>query len=187
MISMAEAKPLRPTPIDDTPYSEQRSLEAKCITGADAGIEVLYKTASVGGMRGIDDLLIEIQAQLSSPGGVDHPCPVIVCGADSYTHKKWGQIYTPILEVTGWADMEGQLAAAAAAPVEKNEPAAPKPAPRGKSTKPALKAAETASANGHGVDATLERGRKAQPVQEPPVSTTQEKAHVGQRRRPTTR
>ena len=84
--------------------------------------------------------------------------------------------------------MEGQLEPQKAAQDALGEPPALKPTPRVKPAKPSLKGAETASSNGGGVEATLERGRKTDPApREAPVSTTQEKAHTGQRRRPAAR
>lgn len=109
MVSVAEHMPPRPIPVDGYPYKEQRAFEAKCLTGADAGTEVLHKTSSVGGLREMDGLLAKIQAKLQSPGGIDFPCPVIELKGSSYTHKKWGQIYNPIYEIVGWANMDGVM------------------------------------------------------------------------------
>jgi hypothetical protein len=64
--------------------------------------------------------------------GADVEAAVLVLERDHYEHSKWGRTYVPILAVTGWSDMEGTVAAAAVAPASSPEPAATKPAPRGK-------------------------------------------------------
>jgi hypothetical protein len=109
MVSVAEHMPQRPAPIEGFPYKEQRAFEAKCLTGADEGTEVLHKTNSVGGLREMDALLAKIHAKLAAPGGANFPCPVVELKSSSYTHKKWGQIYNPIFDLVGWASMSGEL------------------------------------------------------------------------------
>jgi hypothetical protein len=184
MTSMAEPKPLRPPPIDGTQYAEQRSFEAKCYDGADAGTEVLHKTASIGGMRAIDDLLVTIQKRLAMPGGVAYPFPVIVLGHDHYEHTKWGRIYTPVFEVVAWANGNGELEPETAGTLpnpfeDRRQPPEPANAPR-QPAKPALaptKPAEPAKPRKPSLAAAAKSAA--------PVSTTQ--AHVGQRRRPAAR
>lgn len=111
MVSMTEAKPLCPPPIDGTSYKEQRAFEAKCITGDDTGTEVRHEITSIGGLRAVDALLAKIQTRIALDPV--HCCPVLTFGTDSYPHPKWGKIYTPIYEVTGWVDMNGEKAPAA--------------------------------------------------------------------------
>jgi hypothetical protein len=169
MISMSEPKPQRPPPIDDTPYVEQRAFDAKCFDGTDAGTEVLYKTNSLGGMRAIDDLLVEIQTQLSEPGGRAWPCPVITLNSDFYPNKTYGgRTYYPIFDIVAWADMDGHLQPVGKPVVAPAEKEASPPARPGRAPKPSLRAAD-------------------EPVPEQPVSTTQAQAHTGQRRRPVAR
>jgi hypothetical protein len=177
MASMMEPKPLRPPPIYTTPYAEQRGFELKCLDGADAGVEVSYKTASVGGMRGVDALLVEIQKQLAADPS--HPCPVLTLGSDYYDHTKWGRIYTPVFTVTGWADMLGHVAGEATPLAPPEEPKAPPKQAKAKAKKPPVQQAETTSKPVEPTPPWV----SAPPVE--PVSTQQ--AHTGQRRRPTAR
>jgi hypothetical protein len=113
MVSMTEAKPACPPPIDNTPFKELRSFELKCITGEDVGIEVLHEVGSLGGMRAVDGLLAKIQAQLAVDPA--HPCPVLILGKDHYDHTKWGRIYTPVYQVIDWSDMNGNITGSPAA------------------------------------------------------------------------
>jgi hypothetical protein len=164
MVSMAKPKPACPPPIDGTPYKEQRVMDLKCLDGADAGTEVTHKVGSIGGMRAILDLLDKVRARLAS--NPRYSCPVLVLGTDHYDHNKWGRIYTPVLEVVGWADMNGNLEGAPVPQVSaQSSPEATPTRPRVR--KPPVDAAAA----------------PVEPVA--PVSTTQ--AHVGQRRRPAAR
>ena len=157
MASMTAPKPPRPPDIDGVPYKDQRTMDLKCIDGDDAGTEVIHKITSLGGIKAVDGLLAAIYAQLAT--SPDYPCPVVTFAKDYYDHKKWGRIYTPIYNVVGWADMNGQLQGDA-------QPALPLGTPS-KPAKTPLRAVETPVG-----------------VSEP-VSTTQ--ARVGQRRRPVAR
>ncbi len=166
MTAMTNPLPPRPDPIGDAAYKDQRSFEMKCIDGADAGTEVIYKINSVGGIRAVAELLDTIHAQLAhSPA---YPCPVLTFSSTSYPHKKWGQIYVPIFTVVGWADMNGNLQGeelpALADRTPTIEPVRPAPEPARKRKEP-LGTAPAATAG---------------PVQ--PVTTAQ--THFGQRRRP---
>jgi hypothetical protein len=159
MVPMTRPKPACPPPIDGTPFVEQRAFELKCLDGADAGIEVLYKTNSDGGMKAADAVMVAVQQQALIKGNV-HLFPIVTMEQTSYKHAKYGEIFKPIFTIHGWADIHATQAEQPS--VEPAEPA--KPAAPAKPPKPPLQAPQT-------------------PVE--PVSTTQ--AHVGQRRRPATR
>lgn len=173
MSPMTDPKPMRPPPIGDTPYQEQRWFELKCMDGDDEGKEVLHKTGSVGGMRAVDGLLADIFKQLAS--NPDYAFPVIQLESDSYQHTKWGKIYVPILNIVGWANMDGEiydeetpskprLATDGGAAVQPEPEPEPEPVKAtGKAAKAPLKGAAP-------------KGGKA------PVTTAA--AHTGQRRRP---
>jgi len=173
MVSMAKAKPPCPPPIDGTPYKEQRVFDLKCLDGADAGTEVTHKVGSIGGMRATLDLLDKVRGRLAT--NPKYSCPVLVLGTDHYDHNKWGRIYTPVLEVVGWADINGNLEGAPAPKLEQSTPEAAAPV-RTRTRKPPV-AAAAAEPPWEDTAAPVEATQ--------PVSTTQ--AHVGQRRRPAAR
>lgn len=172
MDSMTRPKPPRPGPIDGTPFAEQRQFDLKCINGDDKGTEVLFKTNSLGGMKAVDGLLVDIQKRLAAPDGRAYPCPVLELGEEYYDHSKYGRIYTPVLKVVGWSNMNGELQGKR--PLAIDEGAAPEAAPEATTTirKP-RKAAVAAPA------------AAAAPVEDAPAPT--QRQHVGQRRRPAAR
>lgn len=98
------------------------AFELVCLTGEDKGTNVLYKTNSVGGRRAFADMMQLIAAAMDEPEG---KCvPIVNLDADSYPHKKYGKIYTPIFDVKKWVMPDAQeLGGAPAQQVE--EQAAP--------------------------------------------------------------
>jgi hypothetical protein len=172
MTSMTKAKPAMPPPIDGTPYKEQRIFDLKCLDGADTGQEVTYKVGSLGGLNAVLDLLDRVHEQLRV--NPKYSCPVLTLGTDYYDHQKWGRIYTPVLEIVGWADINGNLA-------QKPGPhlaADPAPVAAAASAKPARQRKPP-------VAAAPETAPAAPQAPAEPVPTAQ--AHVGQRRRPNAR
>lgn len=98
------------------------AFELVCLIGEDKGTHVLYKTNSVGGRRAFSDMMQLIAAAMDEPEG---KCvPIVVLDADSYPHKKYGKIYTPIFDVKKWVMPDAtELGGAPAQQVE--EQAAP--------------------------------------------------------------
>jgi len=143
-------KPPRPAPIDGWPFTEQRIFELRCMNGDDEGTEVVYKIASIGGLRAVDELLANLQQQLND--NPMFPCPVVELLSDSYQHQKYGKIYVPIFQIVDWASMDGKLFTEVtpeiAAP--KHEPeveqAKAAPAPRPRATRAAAAPAQPAPA-----------------------------------------
>jgi hypothetical protein len=104
---VSDRKPMMPEPISDFGWKEERVFDLKCTLGDDEGTEVLYKTSSIGGMRAVDNFLAALSAQLQKDPL--HPVAIVQLTSNPYDHNKFGQIFNPIFEVTGWATMTGEL------------------------------------------------------------------------------
>jgi hypothetical protein len=189
MTSMLEPKDPCPPPIHDTEYKDQRQFDLKCMDGEAAGVEVVHKVTSVGGMRAVDGLLAAIQTQLRNDPA--HPCPVVVLESETYNHNKWGKIYNPIYRVTGWVDMQGNAVEPALFTAAKETVAArAEPFPFDSRDKaplcfddPARGAPDDSDWDSPSPPASKPRGRPRQAPPPPePVPTPQ--LHTGQRRRP---
>jgi len=102
---ISDRKPPKPEPVHNFDWAEERVFELKCLNGDDEGLQVLYKTSSVGGMRACDGFFAELVAQL----GKDASCPVAVLqlGSQSYQHAKWGEIFNPVFSVVDWLRLDG--------------------------------------------------------------------------------
>jgi len=130
MVPVTEPRPPMPDALPNAEWKLQRSAEMICTNGADKGVEVLYKTNSVSGLRAFDVFLGSLQAQLRVDP--EHPVAMLRLGSSSYKHTQYGQIFTPVLEITGWATMHGE-------PADDGAP----PAKAGGSGKPPLRSVDT--------------------------------------------
>jgi hypothetical protein len=109
MVPMHEPKPPKPQPIEGFPFTEQRSFEAVCLNGEDAGQEVQFKNGSVGTMKAFKKLEDAVKGRLKDTTKRKYPCPVIQFKSDKYKHSDYGWIQNPIFEVVGWANFNGDL------------------------------------------------------------------------------
>jgi hypothetical protein len=86
-------------------WEPQTGLSLKCISGDDAGMEARFTTTSVGGRKAVQALAVEIAAQVEKDQS--KPVPVVKLEKDSYSHKSYGRIYTPVFKVVQWVGMNG--------------------------------------------------------------------------------
>jgi len=98
------------------PWDQQVAVTLQCMTGEDTGTSVLYKGTSRGLRDAIKELITALIGQLQTDPG--HCVPVVLLEVDSYTHKKYGQIFTPVLEIVRWLSYDGTESAAGALPDE---------------------------------------------------------------------
>jgi hypothetical protein len=98
----------------------QMGFSLKCVSGEDAGMEARYTATSVGAKKAIQALAVEIASQVDKDS--TKPVPVVELKSDSYRHKTYGKIFTPVFEVKQWVGINGEKDA----PPKAEEPA---PAP----------------------------------------------------------
>lgn len=135
-------------------WDQQYSILMKCMDGTDKGEQVLYKTASAGGVAAMDKLLGAIDVRLAED--TDAVVPILSLEIDSYKHKLYGKTYVPVLNVTGWATIDGVEAVESEDDV-KAEPEAEKPAPEPVKATRTRKAAEPTAAAVDPASMTLEQ------------------------------
>ena len=136
MVEMwADARPLPGTHATGATPKAQASVELKCMNGEDAGMQVLYKTSSLGGTNAMHDLKEAVKRRVDEHGAeFPYLFPVLQLGSTSYPNKRYGgTTYNPVLERVGWADINGELEGDEGTPAVA-EPVPPKP------SKPSLKA-----------------------------------------------
>jgi len=125
MVPVSQEKP-DITKLRDTgfPWQDQWSVEMKCLNGADAGREVIFKANTDGTIAAIvetfnlvrtkiDD---ELREQRENPDYKidDKIAPIYTLGASWYSHKEFGRTNTPVMTLVGWMSLDGP----APAPVE---------------------------------------------------------------------
>lgn len=87
-------------------WKDLMSVDLKVLDGTLAGQQILYKASSVGGTRVLSALLDAIMAKIDT--GSEYVFPILSVQSDSYQHNSYGRTYVPVLEVVGWADMQGR-------------------------------------------------------------------------------
>lgn len=104
-------------------WTEQVSMNAKCLNGEDEGTQVVYSPTSVGGIRAVKELIAAILKQLDIDE--NRPVPVVELDTDHYNHKKYGKTYVPVLRIVDWLSMDGpdEAEETEAAPKKEAKPA----------------------------------------------------------------
>ena len=98
--------------LQDPPAKSERGWERcaglalKCMSGEDEGMETSFKTSSAGGKRAIQTLADAIIGQINADQS--KPVPVCVLETESYQHKKYGKIFTPVFKVLRWMSLDGE-------------------------------------------------------------------------------
>jgi hypothetical protein len=110
-------------------WKDQMSFELKLLDGKYKGEQAQYSATSVGGLRLADTILKELEKQLDT--GSMYIFPIVRISSDSYQHSSYGKTYTPVMEIVGWADMNGNEEGADADD-------APAPEPEVKASAPAV-------------------------------------------------
>ena len=104
-MAMAGSPPVTRSDLKDVggKWAPQEGFALKGVEGKDSGAQLLYKASSRGGRQAIAELLGKIIAR--GTDGETELCPIVMLKVDSYRHKKYGKIYTPVLDVIDWMDL----------------------------------------------------------------------------------
>jgi len=98
MVTLGQACPATPS---DGNY--QVAFEMVCVSGPDKGVHVMFKTSSKGGTKAVMQLIKAISAQASTSEEV---VPVVNLATDSYKHKQYGKVHTPVFDIKSWVGMD---------------------------------------------------------------------------------
>ena len=121
LVSVSLPKPLI-TEMQDVgfPWQEEWAVNMKCLDGADAGIEVIFKATTHGQIQAIN-LLIDLVRNRINGGQHDGKiAPIVLLEKDSYPHSQFGKVWIPVLNIIDWMRLDGP--APAPAPVEPTPP-----------------------------------------------------------------
>jgi hypothetical protein len=84
----------------------QIGMGLKCICGPDKDMEVRFTVTSVGGKKAVQQLGVAIAQQIETDQ--TKPVPVVKLKTDSYKHKMYGKIFTPVFDIVEWVGMDGK-------------------------------------------------------------------------------
>ena len=105
------------------------TVQLLCVSGQDSGLTVMYKTTSKGGVKALKKLMQEIVDHVRANPKSTAYIPVVNMTTDSYKHKQYGKIYTPILDIVDWLEDTPEAAKAATKVEPEPEPEPEKAAP----------------------------------------------------------
>ena len=88
-------------------WQEQMTVDFKCVDGTDAGVEVVYKPTTVGGIQAVVGLIEAVRDRLNSGQYGDEIVPVVQLEKDSYQHGQYGRVWTPLLTIVDWMSLTG--------------------------------------------------------------------------------
>ena len=114
MVSIANPLPQ----LDEAPpgakkgWESQVGMSLKCVSGEDKGMEARYTVTSVGGKRAVQTLAVALADQVEKDQS--KPVAIVRLKKDSYQHKSYGKIYTPVFEIVEWMSMDGEAPEVAA-------------------------------------------------------------------------
>jgi hypothetical protein len=114
MVSIANPLP----ELDEAPptakkgWESQVGMSLKCVSGEDKGLEARYTVTSVGGKRAVQTLAVALADQVDKDQS--KPVAIVRLKKDSYQHKSYGKIYTPVFEIVEWMSMDGEAPEVAA-------------------------------------------------------------------------
>ena len=97
-------------------WSKAIGVQMRCTDGEDKGAQSVWKANSLGARKAYAEILQAVVGRIGE-GSMDI-VPLVELKADSYVHKTFGKIFTPVVEIVGWANMEGEQAAEPAAAIE---------------------------------------------------------------------
>ena len=75
--------------------SQEWAVSLKCLGGADAGVEVVYKPTTVGGIQAVAGLIEAVRDRLNGGQHDGAVAPIVRLDKDSYLHDPHGRVWTP--------------------------------------------------------------------------------------------
>lgn len=92
-----------PVPGGGRAWEFQLGMHLKGMKGELADMELVFRSSSVGGKRAIAGLAQQVAQKLAD--GEQNMVPVVTLSSESYKHKKYGKIYTPVIDIVRWTTM----------------------------------------------------------------------------------
>jgi hypothetical protein len=119
LVSISEPLP-DVTKLSDTgfPWQQEMAVNMKCVSGVDAGTEVVFKTNTEGGRAEISQIIDAVRHRFDEQheGKVS---PIVKLESSSYPHPQYGKTWIPVMPITDWMLLDG--------PAPAPEPASPPP------------------------------------------------------------
>lgn len=126
VVSVSQPKPdIAELPDKGFDWTEQWGVNLKCLDGADAATEVVYKPTTVGGIQAVAELIDAVRDRLNSGLHDNKVAPIVQFDKSFYTHAAYGRVWTPVMRITDWMPLNGPAPAPKSTP-----PSSPPEQPR---------------------------------------------------------
>jgi hypothetical protein len=103
LVSVSQTMPnLAELPDKGSPWQEEWAVNLKCLDGADAGTEVVFKVTTVGGVQAVAGLIEAIRDRLNGGQHDGKVSPIVHLEKDNYQKPPHGKIWIPVLTVVDW-------------------------------------------------------------------------------------
>src|SRR5262245_45561260 len=120
LVSVGQPQPdITTLPDTGFPWQTEWSVNMKCLNGADAGVEVVFKATTDGACQAVIGLIDRVRTRLDSNKHDGKIVPIVLLEKDSYQHGQYGKVWFPVLTDVDWMTLDGPAPA----------PATPTPTP----------------------------------------------------------
>jgi hypothetical protein len=108
LVSVSQPKPVI-TELPDTgfPWQEEWAVNMKCLDGVDAGVEVIFKATTDGGVKAVVLMVDLIRDRINSGQHDGKIVPIVLLEKDSYQHSQYGKVWLPVLNTVDWMSLDG--------------------------------------------------------------------------------
>ena len=97
------------TSLPDKPgdWKKQVAISLRCMDGEDEGVQCVFNTNSIGGLKAYGALVGAVVARVNE--GEAACVPVVTLSSSFYNHKNktYGKIYTPEFKIQKWITLDG--------------------------------------------------------------------------------
>jgi len=100
-------------------WAQAIEMSLQCVSGEDEGTSVIYNTNSVGGRNCYATVVQAVVEQVAK--NPEYFVPVVELENSSYKHDSYGTIYTPLMRVVKWVDINGEEAGGRAPAIEEQD------------------------------------------------------------------
>jgi hypothetical protein len=123
LVPVSQPKPVI-TELPDTgfPWQEEWAVNLKCISGVDAGTEVILKVNTDGGIKAVVLMVDQVRDRLNSGQHDGKIVPVVLLEKDSYQHGQYGKVWFPVLNTVDWTSFGGPASTPAPEPAPVEQP-----------------------------------------------------------------
>jgi len=116
LVPISQPKPvITELPDMGFPWQEEWAVNMKCLDGADAGVEVVFKATTDGGTKAIGLMVDLVRDRINSGQHDGKIVPIVLLEKDSYQHSQHGKVWFPVLNTVDWMSLGGPAPAPAPA------------------------------------------------------------------------